>query len=299
MKAAVSLYASSTRSALYPALLKSLIGTSVPIEIVFAGPLRREDVMRVYDQAVLDNPGLENVVPKSAFHFLETENIKPAQCYEIARRHCGGETVCWIADDCEFGNDVIGKAYNFWKEIGNKKLILSIQTKESGYGLKVGALFDMKNHSFFGFNQFTPLMAPLGLMSNQFLQELGGTDRRYICGQYENDIVMRAMAEGGKVQIFGDYKTFIDIDHLAKSYQVGEIKKEREFLNRPFAKGYPSDREVLEKSWAKDREAGTMNYVEVEGVKKYVRNPGDSFEPYEEKDLYTKSQSNNIPSMWE
>ena len=83
----------------------------------------------------------------------------------------------WIADDCEFPNDVIGKAYKYWKEQQNEKLILSIQTKESGYGLPEGQLFDMNLHRFFGGRRTTPLMAPLGLMSRKYLDELGGIDQ--------------------------------------------------------------------------------------------------------------------------
>lgn len=264
----VSLFASSKRPMLYPALFKSLKATSVEYEVVFAGPLSREEIQRYYPVG-------------EKFHFFTTENIKPAQCYEIARRNCHGETVVWIADDCEFPNDVIGKAYNYWKSKNNEKLILSIQTKESGYRNEKGSLFNMDDHRFFGFDKTTPLMAPLGMMSKEYLNTLGGIDRRFVCGQYENDIVMRAYADGGKVEIFGGEDCFIDIDHLRKSYEAKEITSEIEFLRRPFAAGYQIDRKVLEGNW----------------INSFIKKP--VFEPFEEKDLYTKSQSNNIHQRWE
>jgi len=223
------------------------------------------------------------------FKWIETSNIKPAQCYEIARRHCSGEVVIWIADDCEFPNDVIGKAYRYWKSQNNEKLILSIQTKESGYGLPNGALFDMNQHRFFGGSNNSPLMAPLGMMSRNFLDQLGGIDRRYVSGQYENDIVMRAIVDGGKVEIFGDDKTFIDIDHLAKSIMIGESTNERDFLDRPFAKGYEKDREVLEKSWTVSKGIMSMRSISP-GNKIFQRT--DKFEPFEDVELTEKSQSN-------
>ena len=218
------------------------------------------------------------------FKYIHTGNIKPAQCYEIARRNATGELVCWVADDCEFANDVIGKAYNFWKERNNEKLILSIQTKESGYNLPNGALFDMRIHRFFGGANSTPLMAPLGMISRAFLNHLGGIDRRYISGQYENDIVMRAYQEGGTVKIFGDATCFIDIDHLGKSFITGESKTENDFLKRPFAEGYPNDRKVLESSWS-------------DSLLHMKKERADKFEPFEDKDILIKSQSNNI-SRW-
>lgn len=282
----VSLISSAVRPKLWSSFFKSLEGTSVNVEVVFCG----------YRTDGLDVPELPLGI---IFNWIDTENIKPAQCYEIARRHATGETVVWVADDCEFPNDVIGKAYNYWKSQNNDKLILSIQTKETGYKLPQGALFDMKNHCFFGCCPETPLMAPLGLMSRSFLDYLGGFDRRYVCGQYENDVVMRAYQNGADVEIFGDENTFIDIDHLGKSILIGESITEDDFLKRPFAKGYEKDREILEKSWTTTDMKRLIELLNsgVRSVRptdiKYISTVQlDKFEPYEDKDILIKSQSN-------
>lgn len=262
----VSLFASSVRPQLYESFFKSLEGTSVEYEVVFAGdkPTGKLDT-HDYDESFEPRNYYNREYPNLVY--IETSNIKPAQCYEIARRHCTGEVVVWVADDCEFGNDVIGKAYRYWKEQNNKKLILSIQTKEADAALGNLQLCNMRLHSFFGGRTNTPLMAPLGLMSREYLEELGGLDRRYVCGQYENDIVMRVCADGGQVIVFGDEKTNIEIDHKGKHG-----------FQRPFATGYNKDREVLESSWSRNGQVTTKRY--------------DEFEPYEDKDLLTKSQSN-------
>lgn len=263
----VSLFASAVRPILFRDFLNSLRNTKINVEVVFAGNFPMK--------LALDDPWTfpENV----KYKYIQTGNIKPAQCYEIARRACTGETVMWVADDCEFPNNVLGRAYHHWKGRLNDKLILSVQTSESGYGNGELKLFEMNHHRFFGYRTDVPLMAPIGLMGRVFLNELGGLDRRYICGQYENDIVMRAYAAGGTVEIFGDDKTFVEIDHLRKSIQIGECKDRHGFLHRPFASGYEHDRHILETSWVKDSNP-TL-----------VRN--DEFEPYDEKDLLTVSQS--------
>lgn len=282
----VSLIASAVRPKLWEAFFKSLEGTSVETEVVFSG--YRTDGLQV--------PELPLNIP---FTYIDTENIKPAQCYEIARRNAKGETVVWVADDCEFPNDVIGKAYKYWKSQNNEKLILSIQTRETGYNLPQGQLFDMTQHCFFGYCPTTPLMAPLALMSRAYLDKLGGIDRRYVCGQYENDIVMRAYQDGGTIQIFGDKDCFIDIDHLGKSLAIGESKVEADFLNRPFAKGYQKDREVLEKSWATLNQFKLQSLLQAghrqirpEQVFDISKTQLDAFEPYEDIDILIKSQSN-------
>jgi len=275
---AVSLFASSNRPKLYKSFFESLKGTSVKYEVVFAG--NKEPNPFVNSQWRCDVEANEG-----DHRYILTENIKPSQCYEIARRACQGEVVVWVADDCEFPDDVIGKAYKHWKSKRNEKLILSIQTKESGYNLPQGALFDMNNHRFFGYDKSSPLMAPLGMMSRKFLDELGGIDRRFICGQYENSVIQLAYQYGAIVEIFGDKDCYIDIDHLKKSLLIGESKSERDFLNRPFAKGYDIDRQVLEKLWVLP--SGDISPIML-----------DKFEPFEDKDILIKSQSNNLKEMW-
>ena len=72
----VSLFASAVRPKMWPAYLKSLESSSVSYEVVFAG----------------------NTMPEShhpRLRYITTGNIKPSQCYEIARRHCIGELISW------------------------------------------------------------------------------------------------------------------------------------------------------------------------------------------------------------
>lgn len=263
----VSLFASAVRHPLFGMFLESLMNTSVEYEVVFAGFCTPEEI--------------EPFKKYKNFRYIQTGNVKPSQCYEIARRACVGELVCWVADDCEFKNDVIGKAYHFWKSLNNRKAVLSIQTKE--YYLdnngKVGDNFcDMTLHSFIGGDPTTPRMAPLGLMDREYLDELGGIDRRYIAGQYENDFIMRVYADGGKVVMFGDTQTYIDIDHIGKQRIVQPGATHADFLTRPFATGYRKDRTVLEQSWC----GGS-------GLRPRMQR-FDKFEPFTDEDLLTKSQ---------
>lgn len=289
----VSLFASAVRPKIWPAFFNSLDETSVEYEVVFAGN-NGPSKMNNY-------PGI--IIEQENFKYINTGNLKPSQCYEIARRHCIGEVVVWVADDCEFSNNVIGKAYDYWKSKNNKKLILSIQTRESGYGTESMPLFDMNTHRFYGGCANTPLMAPLGMMSREFLNELGGLDQRYTAGQYENDIVCRAYQHGATVEIFGDENCCISIDHLKKSIEIGESASQEDFINRPFAKGYKHDREVLEKSWTtfdpttafKRLQAGERPFTlrEVSPIQL------DEFQPYPENISLTKSHGPTIEGVWE
>jgi len=260
----VSLFASAIRTPLWESCFESLNGTSCDFEVVFSGHNTKEEV----------EPFLKKY---PFFKYIHTGRIKPAQNYQISFNYCSKETILWACDDAEFPNDVIGKAYRYWKSQNNEKLILSLQTKESGYGQKECALFDMNVHRFFGGRSSTPLMAPIAMMSRKFMEELGGFDCRFVSGQYENLAVIMALLAGGKVEIFGDRETFVEIDHLRKSIEIGESTCEHTFLKRPFATGYAHDRKILE------------SIVSI----KHDGNPimNLPFEPYEDTDLLTKSQS--------
>lgn len=247
----ISIFASAIRPWLWNDFFKSLESTTEEYEVVFAGPKNLE-------QAHKDHEFTE---PKN-FTYIQTANTKPAQCYEVALRACQGETISWSADDCESPNDVYGKAYRYWKSLKQDKAALSIQTVEDEIK------YNMHDHSYIGFNRNTPLMAPVVLMSRQFMNDLGGFDRRFVCGQYENNCVMQIYEAGGCVLIFKDGEVYIDHEKKHKN-------------EHSFRAGYSKDRQVLESIWGKTGSGRLLPH-----------------EPYEDKDLLTRSQSNNNPSIW-
>ncbi len=281
-KPEISLFCSAVRPKIWEPCLDSLKMTD-GIEVIFGGFCTKEEV----------EPFLKKY---PFFKYIHTGDIKPAQVYEITRRACTGETVAWFCDDAENVGDVYGKAYRYWKSIGNEKLILSLQTKESGYGCPEGQMFDMKQHTFFSLVPDSPLMAPMNLMSKKFLDNLGGYDVRYICGQTENSLVMRAYQHGAKVEIFGDSTSYVDIDHLAKSIAIGESTDEESFRERPFASGYNQDRQILEASWTTFDQVKAFKRLSSGERPFTLRDVSpvqlDKFEPYPSEIPLTHSLSN-------
>lgn len=261
----ISLFASSVRPNLYPALFGSLKGTTVKVEFVFGGNIK--------DIPKIDLP--ENV----SFRYIQTADIKPVQIYEVCRRACQGELISWTADDAEFPDDVLGKAYRFFKRTCTRKDIISTQTKEN-YG--DWRLCDGKAHRFFGGEPNAPKMAPMGIMNREYFQELGGIDRRFICGQWDNDLAMRIYNDGGKMYHFDE--GVIILDH------VGKHDKRWSMGDRPFAKGYKHDRRILEGAWGVK---GQMIYDQFP-FKRY----DNGFEPFEDTELLTKTQSFNLKELF-
>lgn len=256
----ISLFASAIRTSIWKPFLDSVQNSSEIIEVVFGGPLTEEQV----------NPFLNEY---KFLRYIHTKDIKPTQIYEACRRACTGELISWSCDDAEFPDDVLGKAYRFFKRTCTRKDVVSTQTKEN-YG--TWRMCDMHAHRFFGGEPKAPKMAPMGIMNREYLQELGGIDRRFICGQWDNSILISVYNDGGKVYHFDE--GVILLDHYNKHDQRWGVTSER-----PFGQGYKHDREILEGAWGKK---GQMKYNEFP-FKRYDA----GFEPFEDKDLLTVSQS--------
>jgi len=279
----ISLIASSTRCWLWDEFFASLKGNS-DYEVVFAGNLSTYQV----------RPYLTKYPMLKYIHTADC--IPPSQCYQTAWKFSTGELIMWVADDCEFSNDrMLDNLYEFYKKLPEKSII-SVKTVENAQNT------DLNEHRFFGFNRESPQMAPLAVMSSEYLDKLGGFDRRYLCGQYENDVVMRIYEDGGKCIKYED--SCVYIEHLKKH---GKTTK--------FWKGYEGDRQVLEETWAigpfVPPPASDLCYgakVKLNGLKpptvewpqwvdtrQVSKKSQTGFFPYSDKDLLTISQ---CPRPW-
>jgi hypothetical protein len=203
-------------------LYNSLLQNKTTFEICFVGP-------NLPDFDLPDN-----------FLFTQSQ-VKPAQCYEAAFRMCSGELVGWIADDCDYNDpalncpnalDIMWQAYQqSIDEHKDAKTILAQRTIEEGTDIS-------DRHFFFHGMPDTPRMAPLGFINREFFTWLGGYDKNFICGQSENDVAMRAIANGGRVVFVPESK--ISIHH-------GECHGDY-----PFRDGYDEDRKYLETCWVRE-----------------------------------------------
>lgn len=280
----VTVIASSVRPWLWDECLESLRKNErTKYEVLFAGNLDKFQV----------RPFIKRFPELGYIH----SPVKPAQCYQLSFLHADFESlILYIADDAEFDPGLLDKSVDLYLEQDNPKAIISLRTNENGraYGTEV--------HTLLGWNVNTPLMAPIGLVSQRFIAELGGFDRRFICGQWENDFVMRAYANGGTVIPF-DEGPWVHIAH--------EIKHKTYFDSpNPFWSSYDKDRIVLENTWVKGGYRPSTPIVKVTfpdtrevtnfkilDNRKVLKTPQLPFEPYDDVDLLKKNQGPT--GIWE
>lgn len=209
----ISLCASALRPAQWLETYNSLTQNNIEWQIIYVGP----------------NPPPFILPPN--FKYIQS-NVKPAQCYEIAFRAAQGELLGWTADDTVYPPNALDNMYNFWKSFNNEKIVAAFRTVEDGKDIT-----DV--HRFRGRDPNSPRMAPFGIMSTKLFHELGGYDSRFICGQSENDMVMRVYEIGGELKI-SDISVFVDHQ---KAHDSGTA----------FRSGFfHEDRKVLESAWVRN-----------------------------------------------
>lgn len=217
-KPKISLIASAARPAFWIRFYKSLLANTIDIEVVFVGPCAPDYLL-----------------PKNFIY--RYSDCKPAQCYEAAARLSSGELIGWTADDADYNYapvncpnalDLIWQRYEAAK---NNKLILAMCPLEDSSA-------EWPNHHFFYGDKSTPIMAPFGFINREWFNSLGGYDRNFICGQSENDIVMRGLSDGGSIEIVEESKLYV---HHAQCH--GDY---------PFRSGYDQDRSYLESCWVNE-----------------------------------------------
>ncbi len=215
MKPKISLVMSAARPQWWDRLIFSLRFNEVAHEIIFVGPNEPTNHLPIHAKYI-------------------KAKVKPAQCYEIGLRAAKGILVGWTADDADYNHpglkcanalDIIWKEY---LEAKNHKLILAMSTYEDGNNVS-------EQHRFIFGDVNTPRMAPLGFINREWLKKLGGYDRNFLCGQSENDVVMRGLADGGDVRLLKESKVYLHHGSCHGDY--------------PFRSGYDSDREYLESCW--------------------------------------------------
>lgn len=216
----ISIIASAIRPKLWGNFLKSLQGNKCSYEVIFVGP----------------NPPYIQEGCNDKLTWIDSRAC-PTECYAIGFREATGTLVHWTADDAEYlpySLDAILHMWNCLKDFGKEKIILEPLLYEH-YGK---GWHENSHTQKFNSQRFSPLMAPFGFMSREWFNKLGGIDKNFTHGQYENDIVLRAIEDGGCVRIVPEAEVWVD--HFGKH---GGIE------GTNFNKGYLEGRKFLESCW--------------------------------------------------
>uniref|UniRef100_A0A6M3IIT4 Glycosyltransferase n=1 Tax=viral metagenome TaxID=1070528 RepID=A0A6M3IIT4_9ZZZZ len=222
----ISICASALRPAQWKATYDSLTQNSIEWELIYTGP---------------NEPNFE--LPKN-FIFIKSL-VKPSQCYQISFNQAKGELLCWTADDCLYPPNALDNIYKFYKSFNDNKIVVAFRTIEDSRDIT-------EVHRFIGRNPNAPRMAPFGVVNTEMFRKLGGYDRRFICGQSENDVVMRFLEIGGRVEISS---VPIYVEHQKAHHASGTKFR---------SSWFKEDRKVLEDAWMENGQILTKRKYPVE-----------------------------------
>lgn len=216
----ISIFMAAARPKWWERMYESLKGNRCSYEIIAVGP--NKPMHKLPDN----------------FKFIHS-TFKPCQAYAIASYHATGELIGWGCDDATYFDDSLDNIIDVYVKHGPKTIFAQVSIEDRR---------DTRNdHFFFWGCPDTQRMAPLAFLNRRWFWELGGYSRLFVAGQTENDLVMRAIEDGGKVELVDT--SLIQIHHK----QVHRFR-----WNYPFRSGYWNDRRTLEEAWLEDG-YGTFN----------------------------------------
>jgi len=190
-------------------------------------------------------------------------DTKPVQCVEIAYRASKGDIIHWTADDTLYEPYAFDKAVAKMKDY---KTMVCFKTMEGDKKDKVATIDKTDLHYLFMPHESyanAPKTMPYGIMSRQLIEEVGGCcDRRFISGQWENDLVIRALNIGGKMTICRE----------AVAYNL---------------EGRHDGEQNLKKTWSYENKLLHTWYLKGD---KIVYDKEEIFEPFEDLYLLSKNQ---------
>jgi hypothetical protein len=219
----ITLYGPSVRPANWKPFYEGVSKTDLSFEIVFVGPL----TVTPQDYGLPSN-----------FRYIKTADVKIIQCWQIGASNATAETIILCADDELFSPYGIDKAYQQYLQANDYKAIVGLVPRYGGGDLRNSLRFPQQ-----GGDRVIDLPPGFSVMSKKFFFELGGYDSKFIAGQAELDLFLRAYHAGAKF-------SYCEGATVDEDVPWGGIQHYATNWN-------PEDREMLERMWLENNSVRT------------------------------------------
>lgn len=245
-----SLCANAIRPQFWTRFCNSLQNNKAMYEVIFCGP----------------HAPLEKM--PSFFKYIKSD-VKPSQRMEIAVREAKGELITLTSDDINYnhadfgGNPVLDTIWSSYERHGmDPKIMFQPDTFEE---YNDGVMRGGNSHRFKFNDNSTPSMCCNGFINRGFYLSSGGYDINFMCGQANNDVIMRLYLLGARVLFDARAQLYI---HHREAHQIETSQ----------GKGWDQiDRTYLESCWI-----GTNGKLSNKRLK--------TFEPFRDENLLTVNQ---------
>ena len=221
MNPIVSIYGPAINVHFWSNLYERLCKNSISFELVFCGP---------------ETP--PSNFP-SNFRYIQAD-VKPAQCAEIARRHCQGEFLMVSGDDVFPNEGFLDNMYKTHLAAGNENCVVSCRLRSRPGRKKSKSPINRLSTSyrFFFKQKQSPYLALCPFIKKTIVDEIQGIDRNFIALCWDADITLRVVERGGFVR-------FCEEAHIYELHKPA---------NRLSLRHAAQDKETLDKMWCMDHE---------------------------------------------
>jgi len=224
----ISLVAPSIRPHLWKQFCDSLSNNNVTWEAVFVGPVA----------PVCELP--------SNFRWIKA-TVKPSQCTHIGFTEARGKYVSLTADDAQyFTPDRKGALDNMIEFINNFPTNPNYNKSRIAYGFRMFedsfCVESSLNHYLVEKDKnplyTSPLLYPFFVINKDSYIELEGYDRRFICGQAENDFLLRV------AKVYGNTaNSLCNLAMVWANHDAGHQNKSK------FREYHPQETRILHSLW--------------------------------------------------
>lgn len=243
---------------------------SKPVFSFIAPAVRSGFYERFYASANLENDIPFEVIfvgdekPKKKigknFHYIYT-GVKPAQCWEIAARNATGDYLIVVADDIVLSNNFLHNLENY----------INIKSDDTFISFRLCIDGVMKDHWFYYGKEKYPIGAS-GAFEREHWHKIGGIDQRFIYMGWDLDLQFR----------FRETKDFF----VTPDCWIEELRDAHKIKRR------------ASKIVSKEKEVKMLDdlWMDEKGNKSDHRK--EKVLSYDDKNILTKSQGNNLPKVW-
>jgi len=181
------------------------------------------DTRDVDVEMVIAGPVAPDYKLPSNINYIKTNNIKPSQCAEIARRNAQGDYIVIIADDVVFVEGSMNSLYlDYMKKMEKSdepRIVLAKSIDEQAYKQK---RFDRVVDNFVyrrgGLIRHSPNVSlHVALIDRKFFDQIGGIDNRFLAVYWDMDLALRFFQLGIKSEWADNAMTIEKIENIPGS----------------------------------------------------------------------------------
>lgn len=156
-----------------------------------------------YEIIFIGNESEHEITDKNVFVYKS--DLEFAPCISIGFEKSTGDVIHWTTDDLIYEEGSIDCIFDFFNRVEEKKIAVAVREKRMD-GSEVTFEHTLKQN----YNVSSGTLLAFGAMRKDYFKELGGVDKRFTGTEWENDMSLRILQDGGSIVILDGSVVYSD-----------------------------------------------------------------------------------------